>query len=245
MRPQHRAKDQPGGSSGVLLPLPQGEEGSRIAATVESLLEQTTTRWAYAIHDGLTQSVTAAILQLEGMQRMIREEPETAIAMLGECSAGMRAELDEIRSVLFELSVRGEDSRLDQPLRTQLSDIGRPWGMTATLHEHADIHRHPESAQAAAILVMREALINAAKHAGCSTATVTVREDDHDLVIQVSDEGCGIPTGTPAEPERHFGMRMMLRRVTQAGGTLHVDSTAGRGTRVTARFPSLAAARRA
>ena len=49
-----------------------------VAHTVDSLLLQERTRWAIHIHDGLTQSVTSAILELQSLQHRIRTEPETS-----------------------------------------------------------------------------------------------------------------------------------------------------------------------
>ena len=51
---------------------------SAVAHTVDTLLLQERTEWAIHIHDGLTQSVTSAILELQGLQHRMRTEPELA-----------------------------------------------------------------------------------------------------------------------------------------------------------------------
>jgi len=70
----------------------------------ESLLQEEKDRWAYEIHDGLTQVVAAAILQLETLARRIAFDPTSAAAQLEETTTRMREAMADVRSVLFELS---------------------------------------------------------------------------------------------------------------------------------------------
>jgi signal transduction histidine kinase len=48
----------------------------------------------------------------------------------------------------------------------------------------------------------------------------------------VEDDGCGFDP-LSAQADGHFGLRVMQDIVGEAGGTLEIDSTPGRGTRIT------------
>src|SRR5918992_2949065 len=74
-----------------------------VAHTVDALLLQERTNWAIHIHDGLTQSVTSAILELQGLEHRIRTEPELACSTLREIEDTIRNDLRQIRQILFEL----------------------------------------------------------------------------------------------------------------------------------------------
>jgi len=74
-----------------------------VAHTVESLLLEERTKWAIHIHDGLTQSVTSAVLELQGLRHRIETEPDAAVTTLKEIEDAIRADLRQIREVLFEL----------------------------------------------------------------------------------------------------------------------------------------------
>jgi signal transduction histidine kinase len=52
------------------------------------------------------------------------------------------------------------------------------------------------------------------------------------LSVELADEGVG-----GADPARGSGLRGLADRVEAIGGTLHVESPAGRGTRLTATLP--------
>ena len=61
------------------------------------------TRWAMTIHDGLTQSVTSAILELQVLRHRIETDPAGAVDVLAEVEEAIRHDLSEIREVLFQL----------------------------------------------------------------------------------------------------------------------------------------------
>ena len=67
----------------------------------ESLLQEEKDRWAYEIHDGLTQVMAAAILQLETLARRIASDPTSAAAQLEETTTRTREAMADVRSVLF------------------------------------------------------------------------------------------------------------------------------------------------
>jgi signal transduction histidine kinase len=91
----------------------------------------------------------------------------------------------------------------------------------------------------AAYVVIREGLANAAKHAGAGRVSVWVNAVPDELTVEVADTGRGFTANaTPNEgPGHHFGLGMMNRRVTEAGGTLDVQSAPGKGTKLVARLP--------
>ena len=91
--------------------------------------------------------------------------------------------------------------------------------------------RLPEQVEAAAYYVVAEALANTQKHAGARRVTVTATAGEDWLLVEVVDDGAG-----GADPEGE-GLRGLVDRVEALGGTLGVDSPAGRGTRVRARLP--------
>jgi signal transduction histidine kinase len=89
----------------------------------------------------------------------------------------------------------------------------------------------PEPVEAAAYYVVAEAMANAQKHAGASRVCVNAADEEGMLLIEVVDDGAG-----GADPEGG-GLRGLVDRVEALDGTLEVDSPAGGGTRVRARFP--------
>ena len=79
--------------------------------------------------------------------------------------------------------------------------------------------------------------MNALKHAHASNIWVEVVQEGDEVQLTVRDDGVGFDAGAPG-PEGHFGLTMMRERATVASGSLAIESAPGRGTTVTARFPT-------
>jgi len=97
------------------------------------------------------------------------------------------------------------------------------------------LDRTPEEPTGAvAYRVVQESLTNVLRHAGPTTAEVTIAQDDDRLVVCVQDRGRGV-TGEPRGSAR--GLAGMRRRVEAAGGSFAAGPRDDRGFRVEARLP--------
>jgi anti-sigma regulatory factor (Ser/Thr protein kinase) len=84
--------------------------------------------------------------------------------------------------------------------------------------------------------IAREATMNALKHAEADTISISLREKDDGVELQIRDDGKGFDTAAPP-PEGHFGSVMMKERALVTGGSFRIESELGSGTVITATFP--------
>ena len=143
-----------------------------VAHTVDTLLLAERTNWAIHIHDGLTQSVTSAILELQGLQHRIRTEPEIVLATLKEIEDAIRNDLKQIREILFELDA-GTPHR-EPPLATFVSDLVQRWHLPARVSIEGEVDRIDDLTLETANAIVAEALANAAKHSGAPEVSVRI-----------------------------------------------------------------------
>ncbi|MEP6852430.1 MAG: ATP-binding protein [bacterium] len=87
----------------------------------------------------------------------------------------------------------------------------------------------------ALVQAAREAMVNAAKHAGVDTISLYAEADASEVVVYVRDRGQGFdPDDVPADRQ---GLRGSIRdRVERHGGTTRVRSRPGQGTEVELRL---------
>lgn len=94
-------------------------------------------------------------------------------------------------------------------------------------------------------LVLNELLTNSYKHAfepGSTNAKITVKlqpGQNEGLVLQVKDNGCGLPAGFSLPPENSMGMELVDIFTDRAGGSLQFSSTPGKGTLFTIASPKI------
>jgi PAS domain S-box-containing protein len=176
------------------------------------------------LHDGAQQRLTSALLRIGRLRsQAVDGDRKVLDGIVDELAAGLD-ELRELASGLHPsvLSERGlvpalEALALRAPLPVELAGLPD--------------RKLPEAVEAAAYYVVAEALANVQKHASAGVVVVTATCDDVRLLVEIVDDGAG-----GADPEGE-GLRGLVDRVEALDGTLEVDSPAGQGTRVRARFP--------
>jgi signal transduction histidine kinase len=92
--------------------------------------------------------------------------------------------------------------------------------------------RLPEAVESTIYFVVSEALANVSKYARASHASVSVREEENRILIEVADDGVG-----GADATRGSGLRGLQDRVAVLDGLLAVDSPPGFGTTLRAELP--------
>jgi two-component system CheB/CheR fusion protein len=113
-------------------------------------------------------------------------------------------------------------------------------GLDVRLETDGEVRIDDNDARVLLFQIFRELLFNVAKHSGASSAAVSLRELDGELVIDVRDEGKGFDAEAilsgGLKPES-FGLTSVHERIGFLGGSLEVVSKPGEGTTVKARLP--------
>jgi signal transduction histidine kinase len=88
-------------------------------------------------------------------------------------------------------------------------------------------------------LAIKEAINNVAKHSKATEAWLRLRSSDHSFVVEIEDNGCGIPESVASgrlagltTPGSHNGLRNMQRRLAEIGGTFEIVGRPAGGTLV-------------
>ncbi len=86
---------------------------------------------------------------------------------------------------------------------------------------------------------VRELLINVSKHSGAEEATVSLCQHGDELRIEVQDSGVGFDTYTKSGGVNgaNFGLFSIRERMQALGGSLELESAAGKGTKATLVLP--------
>jgi signal transduction histidine kinase len=234
-------------------PVTAAEVDTRRIVVDESVARDRAT-WADHIHDGVTQVVTSAVLELASLEGLIRRDPTAAVERLSATKAELRSSLSDLRHLLFELQPPqgGLSGALDLP--GYVKSVAERWDVQATVSltgvassSEPGTSEVLEPVLGTACHVIREGVANAAKHADAPGVDVRVQSAPDGLIVEVADAGKGfVPGGGDRDngtadsgaDANHYGLGMMHRRVAEVGGTLRVDSEPGRGTRVVARLPA-------
>jgi signal transduction histidine kinase len=189
-------------------------------------------RIARDLHDMAIQRLFATGMSLQGIARFI--DNEEIAGRIGRAIDDIDETIKVIRSTIFALEAKATSDRasLRTRLLAEVETAAATLGFTPTLTFDGLIDAHvPDQIGEHAVAVLREALSNAAKHAGAGRVSVSAIAGDEFTLI-VADDGVGIASGG-----RRSGLHNLERRATALGGSLRIEAATGGGTRLVWQVP--------
>ncbi len=197
-------------------------------------------RLARELHDGTGQILAAIQLQLTAATELLDQKKDSAAsACLRRAKELTQMAKQSIRAYLNDVSTQASPP-VDfwQALRRNVTDFSQDQAFPIQLTVAAEAASQPIDAALADQLlpIVREALINARKHAQTAGARVTATIDNNQLRVSIEDAGQGFDPVSPTTYEG-FGLRSMRGRAEAIGGSLDIQATPGAGTRITVYLP--------
>jgi signal transduction histidine kinase len=182
-------------------------------------------RIARDLHDLVIQRLYATGMSLQGALPLITR-PDVADRISSAVDA-LDETIREIRSAIFSLQSPSDPKRVG--LRAKILDVVEemtaPLGFAPSLRLVGPLDEEvPGEVGEHLLSALREALSNAARHAGASSVDVTV-DCGTDLALLVRDNGTGLGRGT-----RRSGLTNLAERARALGGRLRVGRAEGGGT---------------
>jgi signal transduction histidine kinase len=198
------------------------------------------TRIARELHDVVAHHVSMMVVQAEAGPVVVERDPSRATGAFDSISVTGRQALVELRRLLGVLRGSGDaaPSLAPQPglaeVPALVEQVGRT-GLAVELVVEGEPCPLPAGVDLSAYRIVQEALTNAVRHAGPGRARVLVRYREHDLELQVTDDGNGTDAAGPVGVGQ--GLVGMRERVNLFGGELHAGPRPGGGFAVAARLP--------
>jgi signal transduction histidine kinase len=187
------------------------------------------------LHDGLGPTLAGLTLGLDTARARSAGQPELQ-ELLGKLKAETQRAVTDVRRIVYGLRPPALDEfGLVGSLREEVGRLQYETpALTVTLDAPGDgLADLPAAVEVACYRIVTEALTNVTRHAHASRCSVRIRLD-HDLDVDVSDDGTGLPEGWRAG----VGIASMRERVTELGGELVIEPSLPRGTRINARLPA-------
>lgn len=186
------------------------------------------------LHDSLGHATSVVSMHADVAREAVeRGDPESAGAALRIIKDTTTASMTELRRTvgLLRTADRAPRSALS------LDDLDAMTATTTGVAVGTDVRISrdlPASVDSAAYRIIQEAVTNIVKHSTATHATVTVRDHDDVLEVEVRDDGG--PPDAPGPLGEGHGIAGMRERATTLGGTLEAGPVSD-GFRVRATLP--------
>ncbi len=213
---------------------------ARASRRVRERLEERTLereRIARDLHDTLLQGVQALILRVHSASRRIAPH-EPARLLIDEALEQAEEVLVEGRDRVTDLRAVTDDTHLSQGIAATGHSVSRDSNVafkSSVLGLERRIH---PIVREETYLIAREALVNAAKHAGAKAIEATIAYERIGLRITIEDDGIGMGAEILAKGRQgHWGLQGMRERAARINADLKITGRPGGGTCVSLRIP--------
>jgi NarL family two-component system sensor histidine kinase YdfH len=194
-------------------------------------------RMARELHDTLAQGLAGLILQLEAADSHISAQRSQKAQEIIQMAMGRaRTTLADARRAIGDL--RGTQSPTDfaEDVREETERFTHDTGIPCALDISVPETLSPQIAEIS-VRAISEGLINIARHANATQASVRLAYNEDNLEIEIRDNGVGFDAEESVGRSGHYGLLGMRERARISGGSLVIESAPALGTSLKLKLP--------
>lgn len=235
--------------------LEQASEGNRSAAlssssstiaknplaSVEMLVNAQETerqRLSRQIHDGPAQALSNFILQTEIAMRLMDVDTAQARDELNNLKTSAMGTFQKVRNFIFELRpMMLDDLGLVPTVRRYADAFKEQSGLDIHLSVTGNERRLEPYLEVMLFRAIQELLGNAARHSQATSVKIMVDLGEDRVRVSVDDNGRGFDPDVVMQ-SNSLGLKLIRERAEMLGGNFEVDSSIGKGARITFAVPA-------
>ena len=210
-----------------------------LLSKIVSVQEDERRRIARELHDETCQTLAALGMKLDAA--LSAPTPEIVQERLREARAFAGRTLSDIHALIYDLRPSVLDDLGLFPAIRWLAEHNLTPAHIAYRCEVTMPGRTLSSERETTLFrAIQEAIRNVARHSEATQVLIQVEEREHDLQVEIEDDGHGFDLASVAVPGpsgRGLGLLGMRERLSMVGGAVEVISSPDAGTRVILRVP--------
>jgi len=212
----------------------QRDFAQRMLQTVETERQ----RVARELHDDVGQGIATLGVLLKALERSAGPHEPAVAHALAPLHTSLGAVAESIARIVrdyhpADLLALG----LEEALRAYARQFAGRHGLTLRLHTTPLGHLLDPERQLHVYRIAQGALTNVVQHARARHLTLRLRRQAKRLELSVRDDGCGFEEQVSTDASKKLGLMTMRERAALVGGSLTVQSAAGRGTEIKLTLP--------
>jgi signal transduction histidine kinase len=201
---------------------------------IMSAQEEERLRLAHDLHDQTGQTVSAAILELKSLERVVDEKARDRVRFLSK-------QLDELGQMLHRIAWELRPASIDElglthALESYLGEWSKKHGVKGDFHcSDSNLDQRSNEVRTTIYRVIQEGLTNISRHATNATqVSIIIGVSESTLHLTIEDNGQGFDHNVLSS---RLGLAGMRERLLLVGGLLKIESAPNIGTTVFARIP--------
>lgn len=212
------------------------DESRQYATKLLSSIEEERRRIGRELHDETSQTLAATLVILDLAEKALESgDLSGAHERVANSKALIGHSIDEIKLLVYDLRpVMLDDLGLGPTLRWYIQSHLKDAGPAIVSDFEGATSRLPSEVETALYRISQEMLANAVRHASATKIIVRLETRSGYAGLAVIDNGHGFDPDAAlhSTDRRGLGLLSIKERVELVGGTVNIESTIGRGTRV-------------
>lgn len=210
-------------------------------ASVEMLVnaqESERQRLSRQMHDGPAQALSNFILQTEIAMRLLEVDPAQARDELSSLKVAAMGTFQKVRNFIFELRpMMLDDLGLVPTIQKYVEAFREQTNLDVNITVTGSERRLEPYIEVMIFRAIQELIGNASRHSQATAVKILLDLGDQLIRATVDDNGKGVDMEI-LEQGNSLGLKLIKERAEMLGGSFEIDSTVGKGTRVSFSVPA-------
>lgn len=206
------------------------------------LLEERATI-ARELHDSLAQSLSYLKIQVSLLKRLMKKLAEdkaakSANSVIADLDGALNGAYTQLRELLttFRLSIK--EGSFGSALTGMVEQLAEQTDAEIRLLNELSSAELDAHEQVHLLQLIREATLNAIKHANASLIEIACIEEDDCVVMRVKDNGIGMKGESITDGKLdHYGLSIMHERASRLNGHLTINTALKLGCEIELKYP--------
>ena len=190
---------------------------------------------ARELHDSLAQSLSYLKIQVTLLKRQLGQgDQQQTMAIISDIDQGLSGAYTQLRELLSTFRLTIKEANFGEALVEMLKPLEEQSNALLIIDNQLSSLNLDAHHQVHLLQLIREAVLNAIKHAQADEIIVTCLQELDTVTITICDDGIGF---NPADEKlNHYGLAIMTERASRLHGSLEINTTKGTGCEVTLQF---------
>lgn len=192
---------------------------------------------ARELHDSLAQSLSYLKIQLALLKRELNQsdQNESIHQTVHDIEEGLSNAYTQLRELLSTFRLTIKDANFGEALNQMLEPLEEQTDALLIIDNQISSMALDAHNQVHLLQIIREAVLNAIKHADADEITVNCQQTDQHIHVTIIDDGKGFDLN---ESKRdHYGLSIMQERASRLQGQLKIQSGINQGSVIGLLFP--------
>ena len=205
---------------------------------IHEIINEERHRLARELHDSVSQQLFAASMLMSAVNEAVKQGKEPADKQLKMVERMIQESQMEMRALLLHLRpVALKDKSLKEGIEDLLSELKQKVPLDIQWKvEDVSLERGLEDNL---FRILQESVSNTLRHAQAKRLDVLLVARDQFIIMRLTDDGIGFRVNETKTGS--YGLQNIRERAQAIGGSLHMVSMPGRGTRIEIKVPHLSA----